>query len=569
MTKFKQAVKTAPPRPMWACIATALLLAGPAVQAFELDTGTDLKVRWDNTIKYSAAYRAHDPSAETVTAANPNGDDGNLNFRRGLVSNRADLLSELDLTYGNVGARVSGAAWYDSMYRKDNRNNSPFTANAFPHNAFDPATAKLHGRRAEFLDVFAFGQGDLGGGRLATARLGRHALLYGESLYFGNNGIAGTQGPVDVIKALQVPSSQVKEIVRPVNQLSGQVQLSPSLSAGGYYQFEWRKNRLPGAGSYLSVTDFLDDGGQRILAGAPLVPGGGPASLLRGADQEARDSGQFGAQLRWRPAGIDAEFGFYATRSHGKNPILHVQPSFVPGIGVVDPSAFNPATGQVGTYSLVYHEGIKTFGASASTAVGELNIAAEASVRRDMPLIVSAVPVLPGQAIANRDNTLYPVGNSAHLQLSAIYALPRTGWWEGGSLIGEIAWNRRLSIAHNPGLLDPNGTRDATAVRLVFEPSYYQVLPGLDLTVPIGIGYGLAGRSSVIPQFSVYHGGDITIGINAEYQKQWKVGLNYVHFTGDEKPLTVQAATPSGTAFTYGQTLGDRNFFALSAQRTF
>lgn len=568
MTGINRPDKPAP-RLKQACLAAGLLLAGPAVQAFEFDTGTDLKVRWDNTVKYSAAYRAKDPAGATIGAANPNGDDGNLNFRRGLASNRADLLSELDVTYGNAGARLSGAAWYDSMYRKDNRNNSPFTANTSPNNVFDPATADLHGRRAEFLDAFVFGQGDLGEGRLVSGRLGRHALLYGESLYFGNNGIAGTQGPVDVIKALQVPSSQVKEIVRPVNQLSGQVQLSPSLSAGGYYQFEWRKNRLPAAGSYLSVTDFLDDGGRRILTGAPLVPGGGPQSLLRSPDREASDSGQFGGQLRWRPAGIDAEFGFYATRSNARNPIVHAQPAFVPGVGVVDPSAFNPLTGQVGTYTLVYHEGIKTVGASVSTAFGELNVAGEASVRTDMPLVVSVVPVLPGQTIDNGSNSLYPVGKSAHLQVSAIYALQRTGLWDGGSIIGEIAWNRRLSVTRNAGLVDPNSTRDATAIRLVFEPVYYQVLPGMDLTVPIGFGYGLSGRSSVIPQFSVYHGGDISVGLQAEYQKEWKIGMTYVHFTGGAQPLTTAAPTPSGTAFTFGQTLADRSFFAFSVQRTF
>lgn len=444
-----------PPRLTPVCIATAALLAGPA-QALDFDTGTDLKVRWDNTVKYSATSRTKEVDAGTTGFANPNGDDGNLNFRRGLVSNRVDLMSELDLSYHDVGARVSGAAWYDSLYRRANRNDSPQTANNFPNNEFAPGTASLHGRRGEILDAFVFGQGDLGNGKLATVRLGRHALLYGESLFFGNNGIAGTQGPVDVIKALQVPSSQVKEIMRPVSQLSGQVQLSSGLSLGGYYQLEWRKNRLPAAGSYLSTTDFLDDGGSRILAGAPLVQGGGPQALLRTADKEASDSGQFGAQVRWRPASIDADLGFYFTRSNDKNPITHVRPAAIPGVGVVDPSNFNPLTGQVGTYSLVYHEGIKTFGASASTAFGELNVATEASVRHDMPLVVTAVPVLPGQTIGNRDNTLYPVGNSAHLLLSAIYSVPRTPAWEAATLIAEVAWNRRLSITRNPALVDPN-----------------------------------------------------------------------------------------------------------------
>lgn len=551
-----------------ACIAATLLLAGQA-QAFEFDTGTDLKARWDNTVKYSAASRTREADAASTGMANPNGDDGNLNFRHGLASSRVDLLSELDLTYHSFGARLSGAAWYDGLYRRANRNNSPLTANTSPNNEFDPGTAALHGRRGEILDAFVFGQGDLGGGKLASARLGRHTLLYGESLFFGNNGIAGTQSPIDVIKALQVPSSQVKEIVRPVNQLSGQVQLSSGLTVGGYYQLEWRKNRIPAAGSFLSVADFLDDGGRMILAGAPLMPGGGPQSLLRSADKEASDSGQFGAQLRWRPASIDTEFGFYFTRSNDKNPILHVRPAVIPGVGVVDPSAFNPATGQVGSYSLVYHEGIKTFGASASTAFGEVNVAAEASMRRDMPLVVSTVPVLPGQTVANHGDTLYPVGNSAHLQLSAIWSVPRTPLWASASLVAELAWNRRLAITRNPELVDPNSTRDASAIRFVFEPAYYQVISGLDLTVPIGVGYGISGRSSVIPMFSVEHGGDISIGINADYQKQWKLGLSYVHFTGTSKPLTTAATTPSGTAFTFGQTLADRNFIAFSAQRTF
>src|SRR5205085_5139603 len=39
-------------------LAAALLACGSS-QAFEFDTGNpDLKIRWDNSVKYSAAYRA-------------------------------------------------------------------------------------------------------------------------------------------------------------------------------------------------------------------------------------------------------------------------------------------------------------------------------------------------------------------------------------------------------------------------------------------------------------------------------------------------------------------------------
>jgi hypothetical protein len=82
-----------------------------------------------------------------------------------------------------------------------------------------------------------------------NVKAGRFTQLYGESLFFGSNGIAGAQTPLDLIKALSVPNSQFKEIARPVGQVSTLVQLSPTVSIGAYYQLEWRKSRLPAAGS--------------------------------------------------------------------------------------------------------------------------------------------------------------------------------------------------------------------------------------------------------------------------------------------------------------------------------
>jgi len=68
-----------------------------------------------------------------------------------------------------------------------------------------------------------------------------------------------------------VPGSTTKEILMPVGQLSGQVQLSSALTLMGYYQYEWERTRLPAAGSYFSAVDFLDAGGERLRV-APGVP---------------------------------------------------------------------------------------------------------------------------------------------------------------------------------------------------------------------------------------------------------------------------------------------------------
>ena len=53
---------------------------------------------------------------------------------------------------------------------------------------------------------------------------------------------------MDIVKLLTVPNSQFKEVIRPVNQLSGQVQISPTVSIGAYVQFEWERNRIPRLG---------------------------------------------------------------------------------------------------------------------------------------------------------------------------------------------------------------------------------------------------------------------------------------------------------------------------------
>lgn len=547
-------------RPVWPRALVAALAAGALheVCAADIDSGNeDLKIRWDNTVKYSAAFRTKAPSA--ALTSDPNQDDGDRNFHRGLISNRIDLLSELDVTYGNGGARVSGAAWYDSVYRRGTASDSPATLNGPPQQAgsFADATRKLHGCKAELLDAFVFGKVEAGDST-ADLRAGRHTLLYGESLFFGANGIAGTQSPLDIVKLLSVPGSQVKEIIRPVGQVSAQVQVNPALSLGAYVQYEWEQNRLPGAGSYFSFVDQLDAGGDRVLLGPPLQLGGGPAAAFRTADQRARDSGQFGAQLRTRVAALDADVGFYATRSHARDFQLYIHSG----------AGFNPATGQVASYELVYPEGINTFGASVSSNFGALQVGLEASVRRHTPLVSNIAPLAASVVADNRDNPQYALGNSAHLQASTVASLPRTPLWEGGFFMGEVAWNRVTSVTRNRAALDPSTTRDAWAMRFSVAPQYFQVLPGLDVTVPLGVGYSAKASSGVVPLFNPggNHGGDLSIGINANYRAGWQGGLNVTHYFGRSATFL---ASPTLSSLNFGQQWKDRDFISINLQRAF
>jgi hypothetical protein len=562
-------------RAIWRVVVAGLatICSCGQVHAFEVTGDGDVAVRWDNTLKYSVIQRLKDPSPGLVNPppgniAGLNFDDGDRNLGKGIVSNRLDWLSELDVAYkGWAGFRLSGAAWYDSVYNRSNDNRSQATVNSasVPAGQFTEGTRNLMGKKAELLDAFVFAQGDLGG-MASSGRFGKHTVLYGETLFFGSNGIAGGQAPVDVVKALSVPNAQFKEILMPVEQLSGQIQVTSNVSIGGYYQLKWKKARIPASGSYFSNFDPVDAGGERgfLFTGAP-APFGPMTTITRAANIDAKNSGQGGLQLRWRPEGMEADFGFYATRYHDKTPQFYIYP-----LGAAAP--IPPLAALPHTYKLVYPENISSFGASFSTVLGDANVAGELSIRRNTPLVSRLALLTPAQALTadNDANPAYAVGNSAHLNLSAMMSLPHTALWEGGFAMAEVGWNRRTGITKNPGMLDLNVERDAWGFRFVVEPAYYQVLPGLDITVPIGLGYNPRGKSSVVSGFNggVDKGGDVSIGINGEYEKTWKLSVKYVHYLGDENVKSIPY-TPAILMNSFAQTLKDRDFLSFSIQRAF
>ena len=552
----------------WGLLAAAMSFAAP-VGATEVYRQGETAVRWDNTLKYSGGLRLDAPLRALIRGAN--GDDGDRNFQPGFISNRFDLLSEIIVSgvSGSTswGAAVSGAAWYDTVYNggNDGAKTEPPGFYVLP-GTFAGAVRDLHGRKAELLNAFAYVGFDAGGNPL-TLRVGRHTLLWGESLFFAGNGIAAGQAPVDAIKALSVPVTPAKEIYMPVAQISATFQPLPDGTLAAYYQFEWRKTRLPGAGSYFSAADFLDAGGERIYVGAQQY-------LMRSPDRRPPDNGQFGASLRVTGGAFD--YGFYALRFHAREPQLYLQPNpaaptaerrerpaaygTAPGIvygpsnslNVLFPGGFGPTPGVVGSYWLTYPRGIELYGASASGYVGNSNVAGEISLRRRMPLVSSALVVAPGAAPDADNNPLYARGNTLHAQVSTVMSFAPTAFWNAASFSAEIAANHRLKVTHNPGALDATRDRSAAAVGAVFEPRYFAVLPGLDLGAPLSLSYGLKGRSSV--DGSQTEGtGSVSLGVSATYRAVWSGSLSVTHFVGgaSRQPFT------------------DRDFISFSVQRTF
>jgi len=549
-------VKTTATRIHAAVLALCAAAALPAAAANIETANPDLQIRWDTTLKWSGAYRLND--ADAALLVSPNHDDGDRNFRKGLISNRADVFTEFDLSLaGKAGLRLSGAGWYDAVYNRSNANPG-FAGGAFPNtlgvpNEFTVDTRRQHGRNAELLDAFVFGKANFDGATL-SGRVGKHSILWGESLFFGANAIAGGQQPVDVVKLLSVPGTQFKEAIRPVPQVSAQLQLSPGLSIGAYYQFEWTRTIAPAVGSYFSDVDLVIAGAQQLL----LPP---PMSAPRLPDTTPPNSGQGGLQLRWRTG--ETDWGAYAIRFHNK------APQVVPVVGFLVPPP-TPVVGPIG-FRQIYHEGIQAFGLSASHTFDEVNLGVEASTRHNQDLAStrgSDASALGAPGLSP-DNPGYAVGNTAHLNISAVANLPANPAFREGTLMAEVAWNRVLSITKGAAAIDPNATRDAVALRVMLEPKYRQVLPGLDLGLPMGFSWGPAGSRSMalgpVPMPANGHG-DLSLGVNGSYLDAWRFSLSWTHFYGAEG--TLQQGS-NFTDYSYRQSLKDRDFIAASLNRSF
>lgn len=539
--------------------AFAMVLACGNAQAFRFDTGSDdLKMRWDNTLKYSTIYRLHDPDQAHLAGyiGTPAG-DGDYNFKQGIASNRFDFLSEFDLVHDyNKGFRISATGWYDSVYHSGNDNDSGFSHNqSVAADKFNSGTQEAVGKDIQLLDAFGFYKGEIGT-MPASVRLGQHTVIYGETLMSGANGIAAAQGPVDIVKAATVPGAQVKEFLLPTNQISATLQATDTLYLGAYYQFKWEESAFFPAGSFLSPNDVVGPGNEWFLT----MPSLGWPPITHGDDMRPDDGGQWGLQMRYRPEAFDVELGVYAANYHDKLPSA-IYTNVTPG-GL--------------TYSKVYQEDIRTYGVSASTVLFDDNVSIEASVRDNVPLTGGLCPstdligcgyfvyhygAVGGDVYDNRDSQGYAVGKTRHVTLVDIHIFqPNFILTDGGSVATQFDWHQVSGVTKNPTKIDSTTTKSASTITVAFTADYYQVMNGLDLHFPVVWTHNLMGRSRTNIGW-IENGGSLDVGVNFDYRNTWKGGLNYHRFQGREG-----GSIGNGS---FDQTQFDRDYVSFNISRTF
>ena len=324
-------------------------------QAVEFGEG-EYQGSLDTTISHGLTFRVED--RDDILAGDINGNDGNLNYDRGVVSNASKFTTDLDFAVGDYGAFVRASGFIDFENQNGERERTPLSDDA----------KELVGRDLELLDAYVTGAFDVGGA-IVDLRVGKQVLNWGESTFIPNG--INAINHFDVSR-LRLPGSELREALLPVALASVAVAPTDTLSVEGYVQLDWEETEIDPVGSYFSTTDYVGAGAreavisdlmEQLLPDEPLKRdegfGFGPltqainadlagytvlhpqlgmvsvpqpaqalfdadfASVLRGADRVPDDSGQWGVALRYLAEELnDTELGVYFINYHSRLPTV-------------------------------------------------------------------------------------------------------------------------------------------------------------------------------------------------------------------------------------------------------
>jgi hypothetical protein len=402
---------------------------------------------------------------------------------------------------------------------------------------------------------------------------------WGESI-FAIGGINATN-TLDFQK-IQTPGTQLKEAVLPAPIVSIASGLGHGINAEAYYQFYWYENRLPPVGTYFSVADILGGGrggpfarGGRTGGRQPLFLDGNPASpgfvnfggldpaadptqattiaVPFVADKTAKNSGQYGIAVHYKPENLRLDLGFYFINYHDKMPVLNLLSDL--------------------TLRWDYLENRKMYGVSANFPVGNWAVGVEASYRPKEAVALSACFNAGGplDAILNSavgiDCPMFIDQKKYQMHLTGILSMTPGdhGWFldllgaQTATFIGEAVW------IHVPGVApDKRFGRTIGGVAVDQVPAAgYGFWKGPPILQDIGAGLG------TLPYDTVAGVGDensygFTVDFNWAYDnkiiKGWQVipGFTYFQALGGMTP-TLTANYFSGAKSVNFYTLFNQN----------
>jgi len=534
-------------------LAVAVLGGAGSACAIEIDLGNpDYRLRFDNTIRYNLGVRME--SQDNRIMNTPTSDESDGKFDRGdIVTNRLDLLTEIDLSYKYLwGARVSAAAWYDDAYKDGSvDSNIPGYATSYYNDHYSSEVDRyVHGPSGEILDAFVWTNFDIGPVPV-NLKIGRHTNYWGEGLLFGAHAVSYSQAPSDGVKAVTSPGIETKEVFLPVGQVSIKAQLTDNFSIAAQQFFEWDNTRMPYGGTFFGPADPFFEGPDRF----PLAPG---VNLDHRSSKRGRDTANWGVMGKLNIEQIESTLGVYYREFDD------YQAWLTPEIDMAG-----------GSYRLIYPRSVKLAGMSFSRVFNSIAVGAELSYRMDGALNATGIDAQDHEG---------PRGDTIHFVANAVYGVPRNFIANNATLVGEFAYSHLDKVTKHEELYKGDGysgcidarnaalsggkedgcsTDDYYAVAVNYTPQYLSILPSWDLEVPLTVNYGISGNAA-----SAGGGSEgalaWSVGAKMTYIQRHEFSLRYADTSAQEKNLANGGVGGNGAVSTT-----DRGWLAFTYKTSF
>lgn len=247
-------------------------------------------------------------------------------------------------------------------------------------------------------------------------------MYWGNGLLIAGHAVSYSQAPLDGRKAVSNPGTETREIFLPLTQLSTQAQVTDKLSVAAQYFFEWDTTRAPEGGTY--------------LASADVAPGGaGPLAAVQWCITAVDRSGQ----AQGRATGVMGTYSF---------DFLHSEVSLF----YRQFDDYNPWGLQVApTFArYVYAENVKLYGLgySAGPVLSGGSLGVDLSYRQNTSLVSSNISTVDNQGAR---------GDTWHMVVNGLWLLPRTDYFDTGSLIAEMAFSHVARVTQHEELFKGEG----------------------------------------------------------------------------------------------------------------
>lgn len=527
------------------CLLTGFFLTIPVILLFSttlttlhaLEFKTDggaVSGSFDTTISMGAAWRVENRDEDLVgifnggNASHVNGDDGDLNYDRGIISQVSKVTHELDVNYRNFSFFGRVNYFYDAI-------------NANKDELSGDAKAQV-GADVDILDAYIKGAFHINDNPL-NVRLGNQVLSWGESTFI-QNGI-NIINPVDVTK-LRSPGSELRDALIPVPMFSASFDVTKNTTVDGFYQFAFEDTEIDPPGTYFSTSDIVGNGGEVLWLGPEGAPDGG----IPRVDRHVRDDGQFGIAIHiFVPTLNDTEFGLFYINYHSRLPVISAKTGTQEGVTSND----YPESAR---YVVEFPEDIHVFGVSFNTMLKESGVAlqGEYSFRPNMPLQVDANELVSGIFTPLDPNTYtsqlgtynfneYIQGFKNHMvgqaQITASKLFgPKNPFRAANILVlGEIGFTHVYDM-ESKNKLKYDGPETSTAdsfssgYHLFTQMDYPNAIGAVTLSPKIAFSHDIYGISPG-PGGNFLEGRKaISVGLGGSYLERWQADLNYISYFG-------------------------------------